>query len=153
MAEYMENRKNYDPQMHTAEHILNRTMVNMFGTGRAFSAHLEKKKSKCDYHIDRNLNDDEIRTLEKKVNEEIYKNHNISEEFISRNEADLKYNLSRLPEEAGESIRIVHVGDYDACPCSGPHVKNTSEVGDFRIISHDFADGILRIRFKLQNQN
>jgi misacylated tRNA(Ala) deacylase len=51
----MENKKNYDPEMHTAEHILNGTMVQMFGTGRAFSAHLEKKKSKCDYRIGRNL--------------------------------------------------------------------------------------------------
>lgn len=150
MDDYTENKKNYDPQMHTAEHILNRTMVNMFGTGRAFSAHLEKKKSKCDYHIDHDLSDDEIKTLEKKVNEEIKKSHNVSEEFILRDEAGVKYNLSKLPEEAGETIRIVHVGDYDECPCSGPHVKNTSEIPGFRIISHDFAEGVLRIRFKLQ---
>lgn len=149
MAEYTENKKNYDPQMHTAEHILNRTMVNMFGTGRAFSAHLEKKKSKCDYHIDRNLNDDEIKAVEDKVNEEIRKNHNVSEEFVLRSEAVIKYNLSRLPEEAGENIRIIHVGDYDACPCSGPHVKNTYEIPGFRIISRDFAEGVLRIRFRL----
>ncbi len=145
----MENKKNYDPQMHSAEHILNRTMVNMFGTGRAFSAHLEKKKSKCDYHIDRNLNVEEIKSVEYKVNEIITRNLGVSEEFISKEEAESKYNLSRLPDGAGDRIRIIHIGDYDACPCSGPHVKNTSEIGGFRIISHDFNDGVLRIRFKL----
>ena len=35
--------------VHTAEHILNRTMVNMFGCPRSRNAHIERKKSKCDY--------------------------------------------------------------------------------------------------------
>lgn len=35
--------------VHTCEHILNRTMVNMFGCPRSRNAHVEKKKSKCDY--------------------------------------------------------------------------------------------------------
>ena len=47
--------KQYHPQMHSAEHILNQTMVRMFNRGRSFSNHIEKKKSKCDYHFDRNL--------------------------------------------------------------------------------------------------
>lgn len=42
--------RNY-ARMHTAEHILNRTMQNMFGCGRCFSAHINPKKSKCDYRL------------------------------------------------------------------------------------------------------
>jgi misacylated tRNA(Ala) deacylase len=145
----MENRKNYDPRMHTAEHILNGTMVQMFSTGRAFSAHLEKKKSKCDYKINRDLNEDEITGLEKKVNEVIRMHLDITEQFISREEAELKFNLERLPEDSGDTLRIIRVGEYDACPCSGPHVNNTREIGSFRIISHDYNEGVLRIRFKL----
>lgn len=38
-----------DTRMHTAEHLLNQTMVRLFNKGRAFSSHIEKKKSKCDY--------------------------------------------------------------------------------------------------------
>lgn len=45
--------------------------------------------------------------------------------------------------------RIVRIGDYDDCLCVGLHVKNTSEIGQFVIVSHDYADGRLRIRFKL----
>jgi misacylated tRNA(Ala) deacylase len=145
----MENKKNYDPAMHTAEHILNGTMVQMFGTERAFSAHLEKKKSKCDYRINRALTEEELKTLESRVNEIIKKNYDIKEEFISRGDAEKQFNLSRLPEDAGETLRIIYVGDYDACPCSGPHVNNTSEIGSFRIISSDFNEGVLRVRFKL----
>jgi len=66
--------KEYDPRMHSAEHILNQTMVRMFNKGRSFSAHIEKKKSKCDYHFDRELTPSELVEIEGKVNEIIRQN-------------------------------------------------------------------------------
>jgi misacylated tRNA(Ala) deacylase len=141
--------KSYDPRMHSAEHILNQTMVRMFNRGRSFSAHIEKKKSKCDYHFDRNLTQDEIDVIEKRVNEIILADMNVSEEFLTREEAQTSFNLQRLPEDAGDEIRIIKIGDYDSCPCSGVHIKSTKEIGGFKIISSDFNDGILRVRFRL----
>ena len=143
------SEKNYDPQMHTAEHILNQTMVRMFGSGRSFSNHLEKKKSKCDYHFTRPLSEQEVAQLQNTVNAIISENRTVPEEYIPRSEAEQEFNLARLPEDAGDAIRIIKVDGYDACPCIGPHVDNTSEIGQVRIISSDYADGVLRIRFKL----
>lgn len=140
-----------DSRMHTAEHIMNGTMVKMFGKGRSFSAHIEKKKSKCDYkNFDRNLTEEELKTLETRINEVISKNLPVYEEFLSRDEAGKLFNLERLPEEVGNEIRIIRVGDYDACPCSGIHVQNTSEIGTYKIVSSSFDNSILRIRFKLE---
>jgi len=48
-----------------------------------------------------------------------------------------------------DEIRIVKIGDYDACPCIGPHVNSTKEIGEFRIGSTSFDNGVLRIRYKL----
>ena len=144
----MEPRKDYNPQMHSAEHILNQTMVRMFNCQRSFSAHIEKKKSKCDYHFDRNLTENEIQTIEAKVNEIIRLDLPVTEEFLSREEAQKTFNLERLPEDSGDSVRIVRVGSYDACPCIGPHVATTKEIGGFKIISTDFNEGVLRVRFK-----
>ena len=141
--------KEYHPPMHSAEHILNQTMVRMFNKGRSFSNHIEKKKSKCDYYFERNLTEEEIETINKKVNEVIRQNLPVKEEFLSREEALKNYKLSQLPEDAGDVIRIIKVGDYDACPCSGVHVSNTKQIGIFKIISTSCEDGILRIRFKL----
>jgi len=141
--------KSYDPQMHTAEHILNQTMVRMFGCKRSFSSHIEKKKSKCDYHFDRALKPDEEFELVKQINEAISLNLEVREHFLTLEEAAEKYNLSRLPEGSGDEVRIVTVGDYDACPCIGPHVKNSSEIGVFQLVSTSCENGILRIRFKL----
>jgi len=141
--------KSYDPRMHSAEHILNQTMVRMFGSGRSFSAHIERKKSKCDYHFNRNLTPGELTVIEEKVNEVINADMKVSEEFLFREEAKNSFNLQRLPGDAGDEIRIIRIGDYDSCPCSGVHVKSTGEIGGFKIISSDFNEGVLRVRFKL----
>jgi len=138
-----------DPGMHSAEHILNQTMVRLFNCGRCLTAHIEKKKSKCDYRFQRALTEAETVLIEKQVNEIIEKDLPVLEEFITREEALKKYNLQRLPENVGDQIRIVKIGDYDACPCIGPHVNSTAEIGVFRLTSTDFENNILRIRFKL----
>lgn len=136
--------------MHTAEHLLNQAMVRMFGCRRAFSSHIEKKKSKCDYKFLRGLTAGETAELEKRVNEAVRADLPIAEKFVSRAEAAEKLDLGRLPEEAGDKLRVVTVGDYDACPCIGPHVKSTAEIGVFRLASSSFENGVLRIRFKLE---
>jgi len=135
--------------MHSAEHILNRTMVRMFDCGRAFSAHIEKKKSKCDYRFDRPLTQNEISDIEQRVNDAILADMPIGEFFITREEAQTRFDLGRLPEDSDDTIRIVTVGDYDACPCIGRHMHSSGQIGTFRITTSSFENGILRIRFKL----
>jgi Ser-tRNA(Ala) deacylase AlaX len=149
MNDFNPNRKEYDPRMHSAEHILNQTMIRMFNCGRAFSAHIEKKKSKCDYRFDRDLTPDEIAAIEKTVNDIIGLDLPIKECFLSRAEAARRVTLTKLPEDAGETIRVVTIGDYDACPCSGPHTSSTRAIGTFKIASTAFENAVLRIRFKL----
>jgi Ser-tRNA(Ala) deacylase AlaX len=144
------NEKLFDPRMHSAEHIINQTMIRMFGCKRCFSAHIEKKKSKVDYHFERNLLAIEVEQLQNRVNKIIEADLPVSEEFISMREAEKVFNLDRLPETVSDTIRIVTIGDYDACPCIGPHVKSTKELGRFRVISTSFDQGVLRIRFKLE---
>lgn len=141
--------KDYDPRMHSAEHILNQTMVQMFNCGRSFSAHIERDKSRCYYHFDRPLSADEVRAIESRVNAVIASDAPVKEEFWDREEAAKRFNLSRLPDEAGQTLRIVTIGDYDACPCIGGHVASTKEIGSFQIYSSSFESGILKLRFRL----
>lgn len=150
---YKENSKNYDPAMHSAEHILNQTMIRIFDCGRAFNAHIEKKKSKCDYRIARDLTEEERLRIENMVNEIIASDMPVKESFCSREEASKIVSLSRMPEESGGMVRIIRIGDYDICPCSGEHVKSTSEIGSFRITSASCRDGFLRLIFRLVEKN
>lgn len=135
--------------MHTCEHIVNRTMVNLFGCGRAVSAHIERKKSKLDFALPQAPSPDDIARIEQTVNEVITQHLPVTTEFITQEEAVGRFDLKRLPDGASDTVRIVRVGDYDECLCIGLHVANTSEIGTFRIISSDYKDGIFRMRFKL----
>jgi alanyl-tRNA synthetase len=144
-------KKNYDPAMHTAEHILNQTMDRMFACGRSFNAHIEKKKSKCDYRFPRPLTAEEIAAVEAAVNRVIGQNLPVSERMVDRAEAEKSYFTGKLPADAGERIRIITVGDYDACPCIGRHIRSTSEIPGFQVLSTRHENGVLRIRFTLRS--
>jgi alanyl-tRNA synthetase len=142
------NKQEYPP-MHTAEHILNATMVKMFGCPRSKNAHIERKKSKCDYILESEPTEAQIVELESKVNEVIASNLEVTIDFVTHQEAASIVDLSKLPDDVSETLRIVRVGDYDACACIGAHVANTSQIGQFKILSHSFNDGIWRVRWRV----
>jgi alanyl-tRNA synthetase len=121
----------------------------MFGIGRPFTTHLEKKKSKADYAFSRALTEEEVRSVETAVQDVIRRDLPVREEFLAKDEASRRFDLQRLPEGTGDNVRIVHIGDFDACPCIGPHVSSTAEIGEFRIISTSWEDEVLRVRFRL----
>lgn len=142
------NKQEYPP-MHTAEHLLNGTMVRLFGCKRSRNAHVERRKSKCDYPMAQALSDNQLRELEDIINAVIERDLPVTFEYVAAKDAVEKYDLERLPEEVSEMLRIVHIGDYDACPCIGAHVERTSEIGHFRISSARYQDGVQRIVFRL----
>lgn len=144
-----DHNKQEFPPMHTAEHLLNGEMARRYGNGRAFTAHVERKKSKLDYHLNKALTDEEIKSLEDYINNIISEDVEVTEEYISQAEAMERFDMSRLPESASDTVRVVRVGNYDECLCAGTHVKHTGEIGAFRITSTRFADGVQRIVFKL----
>ena len=144
-----EPKKSYHQPMHTCEHILNQTMVRMFACGRAINAHIESKKSKCDYLLEQCPSDEQVRLIVNQVNSVINEHLNVTDELMSRNDAMEEVDLSKLPTDASQMLRVVRVGDYDVCACIGQHVSNTSEIGVFEIISHDFQEGRWRVRFRL----
>ena len=148
--QFNEHNKQEYPPMHTAEHILNATMVKMFNCGRAVSAHVERKKSKCDYALPQELTPQQMAEVENQVNNVISMALPVTEEIITIAEAKEKFDVSRLPEGVSDTIRVINIGDYDSCPCLGLHVKNTSEIGKFKIISSGNCPTGFRIRFKLE---
>ena len=137
-------------QMHTAEHILTRVMRDRFGATRNFEMHLTKKKGKCDYDVPRDLGPEDLAEIERLVNEVIARDLPVETETIPLEEAREKYDLWKLPEGVRE-VRIVRIGDFDATPCAGEHVRRTGELGRFVVVSADRKeDGLLRVRFKLR---
>lgn len=98
------NKAEYPP-MHTAEHILNGTMVKMFGCGRAVSAHVERTKSKLDYDFPRALTAEEVAAVEARVNEVIAADMPVTFSFVTQQEAADRFDLKRLPDGASDVVR------------------------------------------------
>lgn len=74
------NKEEYPP-MHTAEHILNRTMVQMFGCPRSRNAHIERKKSKCEYILEACPTEEQVKAIAQKVNEVIDRHLDVTVNF------------------------------------------------------------------------
>jgi alanyl-tRNA synthetase len=137
------------PPAHTAEHLLNQTMGRMFGCERSRNSHIERKKSKINFLIDRPLTQEEVVAVEQKINELIAADLPVTYEFVTRDNIPAGVTLAKLPDSASETLRIVRIGDYDICACLGTHVKSTREIGNFRITSTSYNEGSFRIVYKV----
>lgn len=146
-----EHNKAEYPPMHTAEHILNQTMVRMYGCPRSRNAHIERKKSKVSYELPVCPSEAEIQNIVNAVNAVIQANMPVTEEFVKLCDVPVEVSLEKLPADASETIRLVRVGDYDVCACIGAHVSNTSEIGAFQLLGTNWDEErkSFRIRFKL----
>lgn len=135
------NKNEYEPA-HTAEHILNQTMVRMFGCERSRNSHVERKKSKLNYNLPVCPTEEQIQAIEAKVNEVIAADLPVAMDYVSRYNIPPEVSLAKLPDDASETLRLVRVGDYDICACIGSHVERTSECGHFRISSTSWTPNV-----------
>ncbi len=147
-----DHNKQEFPPSHSAEHILNQAMVRMFGCTRSRVNHIERKKSKCNYALATCPTEEQIREVEAEVNRIIQADLPVTSRYVTRDEVPNSIDLSKLPTDASETLRLVYIGDYDMCPCLGAHVERTSEIGSFRISSTSYNDGNFRIVFRVTAQ-
>lgn len=144
-----EHHKEEFAPAHTAEHLLNQTMIRMFGCERSRNAHIERKKSKINYNLTVCPTAEQVAEIERIMNEVIEKDLPVTYEFVTRDNIQEGVVLDKLPEDASETLRIVRIGDYDICACIGNHVETTKEIGTFKITSTSYNEGNFRIVFKV----
>ena len=138
--------------MHTAEHLLNQTMVRMFRCERSNNAHIERKKSKISYILNECPSEETLNAIVDKMNELIDADLPVYEEFVDKANIPSSISLKKLPEGTDSTIRLIHIGDYDVCPCIGLHAKSTKELGHFHLLGTNWDEETksFRIRFKLE---
>ena len=153
MADYVFNdhSKEEFPPAHTAEHLLNQTMIRMFGCGRSFNAHVERKKSKMSFHLDQKPSRQDEREIENRMNELIAQDLPVTFEYATIDNLPSEVSADRLPSDVSDTIRLVRIGDYDVCPCIGKHVRSTSQIGRFELLgtNWDEHEHSFRVRFKI----
>ena len=165
MDEYILNDHNKEefPPAHTAEHLLNQVMQRMFGCERSNNAHIERKKSKISWILERKPDRKDEQAITRQMNELIDQDLPVTFEFHTRAELegivfsadedtpDAHISLDRLPDDASETIRLVRIGDFDVCPCIGKHVRSTSQIGRFELLGTNWDNDkrSFRIRYKI----
>lgn len=156
------NKEEYPPA-HTAEHLLNQLMVRLFGCERSSNAHVERKKSKISYILERKPDRKDEKEIERRMNELIAEDLPVTFQFVTRAELEgivmeaepdtpeAALSLDRLPDDASETIRLVRIGNYDVCPCIGKHVRSTGQIGRFELLGTNWDNDrrIFRVRFKI----
>ena len=158
-----DHNKEEFPPAHTAEHLLNQLMMRMFGCERSRNAHVERKKSKISYILDRKPDRKEEKEIEDRMNELIREDLPVTFEYVTRVELegmildadpdspDSKLSLDRLPADSSDTIRLVRIGDFDVCPCIGKHVRSTSQIGRFELLGTNWDNDkrSFRVRYKI----
>ena len=153
MEDYILNEHNKEefPPAHTAEHLLNQTMIRIFGCERSYNAHVERKKSKMSFYLDHKPTRQEEKEIERQMQQLIDDDLPVNFEFVSRDELPPEVSADRLPQDASDTIRLVRIGDYDVCPCIGRHVRSTAQIGRFEMLgtNWDEHEHSCRVRFKI----
>ena len=147
----MEERDVAFPPAHTAEHLLNQTMIRLFDCERSYNAHVERKKSKMSFHLSRKPSRQEEKEIERRMNELIEADLPVTFEYVTRDTLPEGISEDRLPDDADDDIRLVRIGDYDVCPCIGKHVRSTAQIGRFEMLgtNWDEMERSFRVRFKI----
>jgi Ser-tRNA(Ala) deacylase AlaX len=147
----MEEREVAFPPAHTAEHLLNQVMVRMFGCERSYNAHIERKKSKMSFHLDHKPSRQEEKEIERQMLSLIEDDLPVTFEYCTLQTLPEGINRERLPEDVGDEIRLVRIGNFDVCPCIGKHVRSTAQIGRFEMLgtNWDEHERSFRVRFKI----
>ena len=146
-----EHNKDEFAPAHTAEHLLNQTMIRMFGCKRSTNAHVERKKSKITYILERKPSRKDEKEIERRMNELIGEDLPVRYKYVTRQDIPDDVELTNLPDNTSETIRLVYIGDYDVCPCIGKHVRSTSQIGRFEMLGTNWDEEkrSFRIRYKV----
>ena len=122
-------------RMHTCQHILSGVMFENYNA-YTIGNNIKADHSRIDFSVDR-LSDGDVRLVERRVNDIINKNIDVSIEFMSREKlieltGERRCNLHLIPKSI-TNFRIIRINGIDICPCAGTHVRNTGEIGEFHI--------------------
>ncbi len=132
---------------HTAAHLLQQALKDVVGDHvEQAGSNVSKDRLRFDFTHFSSLNNEELEKVERKVNEKILEGLNIEVLEKTIEEAKEMKAIALFGEKYGDSVRVVNISEYSIELCAGTHVKNTSELGLFKILSEaGIASGVRRI--------
>lgn len=147
-------RRHANMKMHTAQHLVSGLAYDLFGGARTVGNQLHPDRSRIDFRPAR-FTDDDLEQLESEANRILAAKLPVGLKFESRESLERRVkpdraNLDLLPKQIRE-LRVVEIGDVDACPCGGTHVRNLGEIGKIHILGKSSKGAeTVRVEYELQ---
>ena len=137
---------------HTATHLLHQALREILGDHVVQKgSNITPKRLRFDFSHSDKMTDEEKQKVENLVNQKIKEKLSVSVEEMRMEEAKKRGALGVFEEKYGDRVKVYSIGDFSKEICGGPHVKNTSELGKFKIQKEEaIAAGVRRARAVLE---
>jgi len=140
-------------KLHTATHLLAEALRRVLKKKDIVQkgSNITPERLRFDFNSDRKLTEDEIRDIEKVVNDQIKKSLPVNRKEMKLEDAKKLGAQAVFEHKYGEKVSVYFIGDFSIEICGGPHVKNTNELGKFKITKEEsIAAGVRRIKAILE---
>ena len=146
------NRRNDTRAYHSATHLLHESLRRVLGDHVTQKGSLvEPERLRFDFSHMKPISNEEVGKIENYVNEMVQKKSEVKTRIMTPKEAVENGALALFGEKYGEEVRVLSMGDegdkyFSTELCGGTHVKNTGDIGKFKIVSQSsIAAGVRRI--------
>ena len=136
-------------KLHTATHLLLAALKKILKDSsiHQMGSNITPERLRFDFNFPRKLTEQEIKLTEKEINSNIQKRFSVIREEMTLEEARRKGATGIFENKYGGKISVYTIGDCSKEICTGPHVKNTGELGNFKILKEESSSsGVRRIK-------
>ncbi|HDL02377.1 MAG TPA: alanine--tRNA ligase, partial [Candidatus Pacearchaeota archaeon] len=140
-------------KLHTAAHLLNEALREVLNDKEISQrgSNITPERLRFDFNFDRKLTDEEKQKVEKLINEKISESLSVELQEMSTEEAKESGAHGMFDDKYGDKVKVYKIGDFSNEICAGPHVKNISELGIFKIKKEQSSSaGVRRIKAVLE---
>ena len=139
-------------KLHTATHLLNEALRKILGQEvKQRGSNITPERLRFDFTFDRKLTQEEIKKIENLVNKKISESLEVIREEMPLKKAFESGAQGEFGAKYPEKVSVYTIGNFSKEICTGPHIKNTSELGKFKIIKEESSSaGVRRIKAVLE---
>jgi len=139
-------------RLHTATHLLQQALREILGEHvRQMGSDINPERLRFDFSHSQKMSAEELEKVEELVNQKIKENLKVKKEEMDYNEAIKSGALAFFKEKYPKKVSVYSIGSWSKEICAGPHAKNTSELGIFKIKKEESCQaGIRRIKAMLE---